>query len=209
MTTLIEKKLENYPAVYITDEELTAVLNISAVQRYGQVKRALQKGELVRIRRGLYYINKNSNQLKPHPLELAQKIYWPSYISMETALSYHGLLPEAVYLTTSATTKRNKIFKTPYGVFSYHKLPMDNFLLQVERKTENSNCYFVAQPWKAICDYIYCRKKNWQGLQPITNSLRIAIENLPPITEQELTELENYYQSNRISNFIAGVKREL
>ena len=209
MATLIEKKLESHPNIYITDEELAATLNVSAVQRYGQVKRALQKGDLVRVRRGLYYINKNLAQQKPHSLELAQKIYWPSYISMETALSYHGLLPEAVYITTSATTKRSKIFKTPYGTFSYDKIPIDNFLLQVERKTENSSCYFVAQPWKAICDYIYCRKKNWQGLQPLANSLRIAVENLPSITQPELTELENYYQSNRISNFIAGVKREL
>lgn len=209
MTTLIEKKLESHPNIYITDEELAVILNVNAAQRYGQVKRALRKGSLVLVRRGLYYIDKNLAQRKPHSLELAQKIYWPSYISMETALSYHGLLPEAVYIITSATTKRSKIFKTPYGAFSYDKLPADNFFIQVERKTENSSCYFMAKPWKAICDYIYCRKKNWQGLRPIANSLRIAVENLPPITKQELTELENYYQSNRISNFIVGVKREL
>lgn len=209
MTTLIEKKLKFHSSLYFTDEELAAILKIDALQRYGQVKRALQKGDLVRVRRGLYCIGKNLTTAQPHPLELAQKIYWPSYISMETALSYHDLIPEAVYVTTSVTTERNKAFKTPYGTFSYAKLPMNNFFLQVERKTEHNRCYFIAKPWKAICDYVYCRKKNWQNLQPIADNLRIDLADLPPITPAELTELEHYYHATRITNFIAGVRSSL
>jgi len=128
---------------------------------------------------------------------------------METALSYHGLIPEAVYTTTSVTTKRNKVFHTPYGTFNYAKLPADNFFLQVLRKSENNVSYFVATPWKAICDYVYCHKKNWRNLQPLSKSLRIEIEELPPITKLELTELKNYYQSKRMTDFILGIKKEL
>jgi len=69
------KKLLNYPSLYITDEELAATLQLGIFQRHGLVKRALQKKDLIRVRRGLYCIGESLTKSKPNPYVLAQKIY--------------------------------------------------------------------------------------------------------------------------------------
>ncbi|HSW71384.1 MAG TPA: hypothetical protein VLH77_05335 [Gammaproteobacteria bacterium] len=68
---------------------------------------------------------------KPHPFELAQYIYGPSYISLESALSFHKLIPETVYTVTSTTVKRSREFQTPLGVYSFLHLPPENFYVEV------------------------------------------------------------------------------
>ncbi len=215
MTSQLEQKLRNYPKLYITDSELPALLEGSSDDsRHGQVKRALAKGVLLRIRRGLYAIPRGLfGRQTLHPFELALKIYGPSYISLESALSYHHLIPEAVYTITSVTPKRATKFNTPLGLFTYTHLPPENFFVEVERREEegqlNKTIFFMATPWKAITDYVFCYKKNWNSLDPLVNSLRIEPESLPVLDQNLLDNLESYYKSVRITKFLRGVAREL
>lgn len=89
---------------------------------------------------------------------IANKIYSPSYISFESALSWHGLIPEGVYSITSASSLKTNEFKTPIGIFSYHHLkpellfgytliPADKFYAK------------IAEPEKAILDFLYLNQK--------------------------------------------------
>ena len=66
----------------------------------------------------------------------------------------------------------------------------------------------MAKPWKAICDYIYCYKKNWHSLGPLVESLRIEVENLPMLRSEEIQLLDEYYHHRRISRFLKGVMNE-
>jgi predicted transcriptional regulator of viral defense system len=209
MATLIEQKLKNTPEICLTDSDLTAILQVNNQQRYSLIKRALKNGNLVRVRRGLYCLGKNLTQEKPHPFALAEKIYWPSYISFESALAHYGLIPEAVYNITCATSKRAANFTTPYGNFSYIKMPTVNFFAQVEKVIEGKAQFFIAKPWRAICDYMYYHKRNWIDLQPLFADLRIEQDDLPKITLAELTELENYYHNKRVSLFINYLKKNV
>src|SRR5438270_12510241 len=125
MAKILERALQNYPRPYLTDIELERLLGGTPDSRYGKVKRMLVQGKLLHIRRGLYCITRELGYLqKPSLLEMAQYIYGPSFISLESALSYHNLIPEAVYTTTSVTSKRSKEFKTPLGYFSYRQVPL-------------------------------------------------------------------------------------
>jgi len=85
-----------------------------------KIARMVKAGEIVRIKQGLYEMDPQTDGIL-----LAEAIYGPSYLSFEFALSYHGLIPEAVYQYTSATfeKKRTKLFETPFGVFSYRDVP--------------------------------------------------------------------------------------
>ena len=49
----------------------------------------------------------------------ANRIYQPSYVSLETALSYHGLIPEGVFSVTSVSTRKTRTITTPVGTFCY------------------------------------------------------------------------------------------
>lgn len=209
MATKLEQKLTNHPIVCLTDAEVAAILNISDNQKYGQIKRAVKKRALIHVKRGLYCLGDYLTIKKPHPFMLAQAIYWPSYLSLETALSYYGLIPEAVYTIASVTTKRAKEFKTCFGNFSYQKLPNRNFFTEVKLIKEENYNFFIASPWKAIADYIYCNKKDWKGLAPLSEDLRIEIDDLPQLSLKKIATLNDYYQDARIERFLRGVKREL
>ncbi len=209
MPKLFEKTLNNFPYNVITDIDLELLFDGTPHSRYSKVKRLIKQEKLLHIKRGLYVLTEAlGHREKPHPFELAQRIYPPSYISFESALSYHQLIPERVHTVTSATTKRSKEFKTPLGLFSYSKLPAENLYLDVELITENNYRFFMAKPWKAICDYVYCNKQEWYELTSLLENLRIEKTSLPMIKYDEAEELNDYYQSKKLTRFIKNIKKE-
>jgi predicted transcriptional regulator of viral defense system len=205
----LERVLRNYPHPYVTDSELENLLDGTANSRYSKVKRMVAQGKLLHIRRGLYCITNEIGHIKkPHPYELAQYIYGPSFVSLESALSYHHLIPEAVYTTTSVTGKRSKEFKTPLGIFSYRRVPLENLYTEVLLIKENEYKFYMAKPWRAICDYLYCYRQDWNSLDPFIKSLRINLENLPDLHLEEIQLLDEYYHQSRMSQFLKRIQKE-
>lgn len=202
------QQLNKHP--YLTETDLELMLGGSSDSRYSKIKRLTAQGQLIRIRRGLYCVAEAAkDHTKIHSFELAHLIYAPSYISFESALAYHQLIPEAVYTITSACGKRSKEFHTPLGEFSYLHCPLSNLYTEVELVNENNHQFFIAKPWKAICDYIYCYKKQWRGLQPLLDSLRVHREDLPLLSDQIAANLEEYYHRHDLSRFLKNVQQEL
>lgn len=201
--TRTDRMLQRFPRPYITHAEMEALLGGTPDSRYGKIKRLLAQGKLLHIRRGLYCLTDQVGYLtRPHPFELAQYIYGPSYISLESALSYHQLIPETVYTVTSVTGGRTKDFKTPLGLFSYLHCPLENLYTEVTLVKENGYQFFMAKPWKAICDYVYCYKKNEHSLKTLLESLRINQEDLPLLRREGVQLLEEYYHHTRITRFL-------
>ncbi len=205
MSSLIEKKLQTFPSDYLTYPDLCILLPLTENARYAQIKRALQEGLLVRLRKGLYRRGKYLEKKKPHPFEMSQHILWPSYVSLESALSFHGLIPEAVYSTTCVTISRSQKIENEFGLFSYQRLPKNNFFYGVSREIEDESIFLVATPWKAITDYVFCYKKNWVNINPLDKSLRMDLEALPPMSVEFAKKLSSFYNSSRVQKFINGV----
>lgn len=88
--------------------------------------------------------------------EIANRIYSPSYISLESALSYHGLIPEGVYLITSVSTRKTNSFKTPLAIFGYRKIKSSLFFGYVIEVHDN-RVFKIASPEKAILDLFYLK----------------------------------------------------
>ena len=74
---------------------------------------------------------------------------------------------------------------------------------------ENNYRFFMAKPWKAICDYVFCYKKDWDNLEPLLESLRINREDLPMLRDEEIQLLDEYYHHSRLSRFLKGIKQDL
>jgi predicted transcriptional regulator of viral defense system len=209
MDNLLKNTLREYPFNTITDVDLELLMDGTPHSRYSKVKRLIKQGKLLHIRRGLYCLTESlGHPEKPHQFELAQRIYAPSYISFESALSYHQLIPERVYTVTSACTKRSKEFNTPVGIFSYLHLPAENFYIEVELISDENYRFFMAKPWKAICDYVYCNKQEWRELSALLESLRIDKTSLPIIKYDEIQLLRDYYQSKKMTKFFKSIQRE-
>ena len=99
-----------------------------------KIKRMVAEESLFRIIRGIYETNRNVSGYY-----LAGIIYGPSYLSFAFAMSYHGLIPEAVYTFTSATyeKKKRKIFDNIFGIFTYRDVPSKVYSYGVDLKEEN------------------------------------------------------------------------
>jgi hypothetical protein len=115
----------------------------------GKIARMLCTGELVSLRRGLYASRRDLD-----PRCLAGPIYGPSYVSFETALAWHGMIPEGVAEILSATPKRPAMFANDFGRFSYQTIPKAVYPIGIGRVTESDLPFLIASPTKALVDRI-------------------------------------------------------
>ena len=115
--------------------------------------RALEKdGQLIRLKRGLYVVDKRVSG-KPINVRLcANHIYGPSYVSLQWALRWYGLIPERVYTMTSITTKRSREFENDLGRFTYRQVKPNYFPIGIRSVEENGVNCLMATPEKALCD---------------------------------------------------------
>lgn len=117
-----------------------------------------KSGELIRLKRNLYIVNQELTGKETDERLCANHLYGPSYVSFQWALRYYGMIPERVYLMTSATTKRTRFFETPIGNFRYTQVPVPYFSIGVESRIEKGVGYLMATREKALCDTILLDK---------------------------------------------------
>jgi len=147
-----EEKMKNYP-VFNANE----VKNIFFDQKniINQIAFWLNKGYLKKVKRGVYILNKTKNEI--NPMVFAGKIYSPSYLSMEFALNYYGIIPDIPGTYTSVTSRTTKYFKNDFGNFIYQKVKSE-FFTGYETKNEKNISFNIATPEKALVDYLYLNK---------------------------------------------------
>jgi hypothetical protein len=210
MQTLTEIALEQAERGVFTRQEIDCWSPGSPDRQFSLLKRALAAGEVVRIHRGLYALSDKYLREKIDPLALAQRIHGPSYISLETALSRHGWIPEAVYTITSASVDRAREFDTPLGVFSFTRVPQSTFYAAVDRTgNDQGGSFLLASPLKALADYVYVHKCDWTSGRPVVESLRVDEAALAGIAAEEFDVLEGNYSSQRVRRFLRGLRKEL
>ena len=200
--------LLNWPKPYISGADLCHILDKSSDSRHAIIQRIVQQGYLLPIRRDLYLI-KNSKKPSLNCFEIAMIIYGPSYISFESALSYHGWIPEGVITTTCASVKRTTEYQTPIGIFSYEHIPLKAFSFGVQQYQEKSLTLFIATPVKALADIIYTRKRTWETIDDLYEDLRIEPENLQKSSKELFAELIKNYPSQRVKNTLTVLLKGL
>jgi len=206
---LLEKALLAWPKCFIKDFDLALLIPGTSDKRYSWLKRALKKKRLLRLKKGLYFLNTPLEKRAVDLFELAQLMYGPSYISLESALSWHEWIPEAVYTTTSVTIKRAATFSTPIGAFKYYHTPQQLFYLGVVRHSSKENSYLIATPWKALADCFYVYRKSWKTLEDVSLDLRIEKESFLSSDTNALQELASQYPSKRVRLFLTHILHEI
>lgn len=132
-----------------------------------RISRLARRGDLIRLQRGLFVVAPElSGQTLSREL-IANHLYGPSYVSFESALSYHGIIPERVHMVRSATFRRSRQVETQLGVFQYTTVPENYYPIGITQMLyeEENYSFLMASPEKAICDLII-----------ITSGLRIQSE---------------------------------
>ncbi len=115
-----------------------------------------KNGSIIRLKKGLFVVSPETSQQTISRELVANHLYGPSYISLESALSFYGLIPEKVFAIRSVTSKRAKRFSTPLGNFEYLTIPQDYYSIGIRQEIVNNEyAYLIASPEKAICDMIW------------------------------------------------------
>ncbi len=197
----------------LTERQLARILGGSDDSRYGLVKRALQAGALLRIKRGRYVLANRYRTHPVHPFRVAQALVIGSYVSMETALAFHGWIPEAVYSVASVTPGRKsaEINHPDFGRFSFHPLAHHKlaFLNGTQRHTINGQTVLIAKPLRALLDIVAYKKLAREGIGWITSGMRIDLELLLQIPKKEFFALREVYKHKAVLEFLTGLELEI
>jgi hypothetical protein len=177
-----------------------------------KVRKLESNGCLIRLKKGLFVVSPEISKQELSTELIANHIYGPSYISFESALSLHNLIPEHVYTFKSATTKRKKEYQTPLGYFEYITVPERYFSVGLQTNVvKKSYAYILASPEKAICDLILStsglRLQSKKAIiEYLINDLRIDFESYtlwnPSIIEECIEYAYKKTELKLLLNFI-------
>lgn len=160
----------------------------------------LRKGEIIRVKKGLYVFGPKLARESYSKETLANLIYGPSYISLEYALSFYGLIPERVETVTSITPKRKKLFHTPVGNFSYGYLHPSLYPLGVTLHVlDERHSILIATKEKALSDMLYFSDRMTNGAQIdkfLFENLRLEEKDIAKFNERDVKKLAVFYGPN-------------
>ena len=179
-------------------QPLTHQLLMSLLKDYkrpnDKIHALIKEGVLENIKKGLYVTGPTLKVNRPEPFLLANHILGPSYISLDSALSYHAFIPERVYELTSMTTKASSRFQTPMGVFTYTRLSLPYYsygILQI--KLSDRQYAMIASPEKALCDKVVTTSglqlRNPKNVMSyLMDDLRIDEDNLKALNTKAMLD---------------------
>ena len=124
-----------------------------------QISRWQKAGNIIQVKRGIYVLAQQYRKIELYEFHLAALLKKPSYVSLEKALEYHGLIPEAVTVYTSVTTKMPRRFVSDIGIFDYRHIKSALFW-GYDSVIVNKQTAFIASPEKAILDLCYLKGVN-------------------------------------------------
>lgn len=171
----IRQKFRDVPAFRLDDIEPA---RLRRPHELIQLHYWIKNGKLLRLKKGVYTLNKDERRAPLSPLWLANYLYWPSYISLEYALSLYGLIPEAVGAITSVTTKKTANFNNSLGRFTYRNISETFFFGFKRHKTSEGQSYWMAEPEKALLDFIHLAGLKMKNLKPKFLMAQYRFQNL-------------------------------
>jgi len=197
----LRKKAKDYPLFRLEDifkwfpqAKRSTTLN--------QLRDWSKLGYLQGLKRGVY---KLSDFEIEEPFILANFIYGPSYISLETALNYYSLIPDIPFQVTSITTlKTNNFDLQDYGAFSYSHIKPDLFFGYETVRGEKQYSYNIALPEKALFDYLYLNSKRMKLSDSFIEGLRLSIP-----ANFDWKKIKKWLKATQLSNKFSSAMEKL
>jgi len=177
--TIFASKIKGKKLYLFGANDIRALFGLSDVATASLLHRYKKQGFILQAKRGLYVFP----DALPPDLYIANKLYGPSYISLEFALSYYGIIPETVYEITSVTTKGTRRFETLGKIFSFRKIKKSAYTgYGIEKQAGLS--FYIADAEKAFVDANYLRLRNKQ--KPISRFNKEKIDSKKALNYAEL-----------------------
>jgi len=167
-----------------------AGIKVSSVQ----LSQWAKNNYLIKIKNGVYVFSERKNLLNMETI--ARFLFEPSYVSLESALSKHGLIPEIVYNCTSITARKTTTIKNVFGIFIFRNIKQKLFF-GYNKIEENGNVYFLAEPEKALLDFLYLNSSKINNQDDIAE-LRINEIGLQELDKKKMQEYLKIFSSKKL-----------
>ena len=184
----IRQTLKEHNLEVFTNQDFVNIFNVDRKVVAVKLSRYKAKGYLISPRRGVYYLRNEVND----KFRIANKVYSPSYISLDTALSRHNIIPETVYTITSVTTKATREFGDEQTMYRYYKIKK-----QAYTGYNLINDILIADPEKALVDYLYFVALGKRVLNDRMNIVKLD--------KQKIFNYANYFNDKRLDNLLKKV----
>ncbi len=186
--------------VFRTSVLLTGQSSANGIRR--QLDRWVKSGRIVMLRRGVYTIAAPYATKSPHAFSIANALRRASYISLESALAYYGMIPEYTPVAMSVTTGRTETMANAMGRFVFRHLKKDMFFGFREREIIPGQIALIATPEKALVDLLYLTPDSDQI--NYLNELRITLES--QLNMEELDKVVEQSGSDKVRRAVSRLK---
>jgi hypothetical protein len=172
-----------------------------------QLSRWTDSGRLYQLRRGLYALAPPFQKVRPHPFLVANRMVLGSYVSLQAALAHYGLIPEAVWMTTSVTSSRPGRWETPLGAYEFRHIQSDLLTGYRWLEVADGQRAYMASPEKALLDLVYLEPEG--DSSPYLKELRLQHLEILNLDElRRLAELSGKPKLKRAAERIARLAAE-
>lgn len=165
-----------------------------------QLSRWVKTGKIYQLRRGLYSIAPPYQKNIPHPFLVANHLQKASYVSLQSALSYFGLIPEVVNTITSVSTGRPERLETPLGTYEFRHIKTE-FLFGYQMVELGGQSAFVSTPEKALLDLIYLQP----GGDSTTYLKELRLQNTEKLDKDLLVKQSRRLNTPKLQNAVKGI----
>jgi predicted transcriptional regulator of viral defense system len=160
----VQKLLKEKNLEIFSPQDFQRLFKVTRFSASKFIHQYTKKNFFSKIKNGLYCLS----SLNPSSFELANKIYEPSYISLETALAFYGIIPETTYSISSISCKATRSFTALDKKFNYHRIKKELFTGYFFKKQADEK-FLIAEPEKAFFDYIYFTIRNKRNINDRLN----------------------------------------
>lgn len=180
---------------------------------HDKIRALLRNGAIIRVKKGLYVFGPDYSRGTFSRELLANLIYGPSYVSLDYALSYYGLIPERVETVTSVTCGKNRVYSTPVGHFTYWAIPLDYYRIGIDIiQIGEKRSFLIATPEKALADKV-CSNRGSDIHRAeefefyLLEHLRIDPGELHQLNPRYLKEIAQRWRSRKIELLVTFLYR--
>jgi predicted transcriptional regulator of viral defense system len=168
-----------------------------------QLSRWVKAGKLIQLAKGLYTLAEPYRKRAAHPFLLANAMKKASYVSLQSALAYFGMIPEHVPTVTSVTTQRPARVDTPLGRFLFRHIKRNWFSGYSQVDLGAGQKAFIAAPEKALLDLVYLTPAadNYEFL------VELRLQNLAALDRDVLVKLARTSKSPKLRRAVGFLEK--
>ncbi|MCD4781133.1 MAG: hypothetical protein K8S27_11395 [Candidatus Omnitrophica bacterium] len=169
-----------------------------------QLNRWVKDDLIIRLKRGVYLLNERDRKVSPDVAYIANYLFEPSYVSLEYALSFYGLIPEETKDITSITTRKTMKIQNDLGTFVYQRIKPEAFRGFIKMGPFEAG-FLMAEPEKALVDFLYLRSGEIQKDARPQLERSYRLQNLDELSKEKMMMFGRIFHSKKLMKVVHNV----